>query len=229
MWLKVKDIMRKNVTTFRTDDQLEYILKTFAKEKITSAPVVEGKEFVGIVCMHRMIKYFSPTKFLGMWKRGKPIPTEALKKTIAIDIFKKHKTVCILNPEDELSNVLGKMSREQDSLPVVQNGKLVGIVQQGDIVRVFLKQLSAGEYPKKMDSTSKKSKGEICTELDTLLRIVDKKREISARKVGKEMGISTKTVEDMAECLHKHQLIELKYLFLRGAVLRSVEHENGEA
>jgi len=225
--------MRKKFTSFRADDKLDYILKVFAKKKIGSAPVLDGNEFVGMVCVHRMVKYFTAKEFAGMWSHNAEVDLDGLKKIIANDLAKEKKPGVILHPEELVGSVLKKISKEQDCVPVIdKKGKLVGIIRQEDLVNLFLKQcILSKECPvaKEGKKNAKASKKEMNTELDRLLEIVNEEEEISAGVVAKRMGISKKKIEEMAECLDRHHLIQLKYSFIRGAILRSVDHEQSQS
>lgn len=225
--MKVRDVMRKKFISFRADDKLDYVLEVLAQKKVNSAPVLDGGEFLGIVCVCNMVKYFTSKEFAGMWSSKKDLNTAGLKKIIAADLVKGSSHKIKLNPEDDLVKVLSKIGGKADCIPVIgQDGKLVGIVRNEDLINLFSKQIMLCDQigGTKKESGAKASKKEMITELDSLLEIVNEEGEISSGALAKRMGISKKRIEEMAECLGRHNLIVLRYSFLGGAILRSVDH-----
>jgi RNA-binding protein YhbY len=48
---------------------------------------------------------------------------------------------------------------------------------------------------------------------------------VSVKTITKELGITEKTVEKLAESLDRHHLIKLEYTFFKGAQLVRLKHE----
>ncbi len=218
----VKDIMRKKFLSFQADDRLKHIVKTFAEKKVCSAPVFEDGEFIGIVSEMRLLKYFMPKKFL-FWDSKKEIPVDKIKNIIAKDLVKK--PAFKLQPDQKVTDVVMRVSREHSCIPVMENKKIVGVVRKEDlVVKVLLEQFAkkAGE---KAAKGLKEKRGKMQTEVDNILRIVENEGESSAGGLAKELGISVKTVEALAESLERHHLIKIKYSWFGGMKLKRVEHE----
>jgi CBS domain-containing protein len=150
----VKEIMTKKVVTLKPEDTLKDMTLKFSEHDISGAPVVDSQgRLVGIVSENDIITtlekygkevkmvYLSPAlSMVGL--SFKETPTE--KKTeevfkevgeIAVAEMMKH-NVKTVGPEDNVRAVIdivasGKINR----VPVVKDGKLVGIVTRGDIIK----------------------------------------------------------------------------------------------
>ncbi len=214
--------MRTDFISFQSDDKLEHVVKTFAKERITSAPVFDSGEFIGVVSEIGIVKYFTPKRFLFLWKKDKPTPIEEIKKVTAGMLAKKSKIV--LRSNQELLSVLPYIVARPYCLPVIDKGKVVGIVTGDDIVNFFLKEFAKGEYKKELGEVTEEVTEEVGlkmdTEVDKILEIVKRERAVPATKIAKELGLSVKTVEKLGEILTKHHVIRVEYSFFKGAILK---------
>lgn len=114
------DIMTKRVVCVTPDTSISELTTLLAKHKISGAPVVEdlkSKRLVGIVTEADVL--------------AKP----AGAKTVA-DIMKKRVvTVSPDTPVEEIISILAK--RKIKRVPVVSEGKVVGIVSRADVVRAM--------------------------------------------------------------------------------------------
>lgn len=219
--MKIKDIMRNEFISFQADDNLEYIIDTFAKEHITSAPVFDNGEFIGILSDTEIVKYFMPAKFMFLWKKDKFKPIDEIKRVNAAELVKKPNM--ILKPETELANVLDKIAKKVEFIPVMEDNKLVGIVRGADIIGFFQKELAKGEYKKELIKGVEGAK--TATDIDMILDIIRERGEVPCSEISRNTGISVPTVEKLCEVLHKNHLVEMKFSFLRGVVVRRLEHE----
>lgn len=215
--------MRKEFVSFQADDTLEHILKTFAKNHITSAPVLDNVEFIGVVCDLGIAKHFTPKKFLGIWKKKKQTPMDEIRKVIAAKIAKKSRVY--LKPEQDLHSSLNKIIARPYCIPVLDKKKLVGIIRTEDLTRFFLKEIVKDEYKEALGEAEEVGES-IHTTMDKMLNIVNSTdKPITAKEIAKQMGISLKSVEKMGESLHEHHLIKMKYSFFKGAEFRRFKHE----
>lgn len=150
--MKVKDVMNKNVITCKPDDTVGYLSTLFKENHISGMPVVENGKVVGVVSETDLLKLFKTPEFSGeLWL---PSPLEVievpLRSLVRFEEFKKSleeaklkpvrsimkKTVHSISPEDSLEEASSRMVRYKvNRLPVVENGKLVGIVARSDIIR----------------------------------------------------------------------------------------------
>ncbi len=121
---KVKEIMASDVITITSDVDVVFAFEKLMENKISSLPVVEGDELIGIITAtdvgHNLIldKYELGTNVKEIMIT--PVVTVAPDNTIedAVNIMKDNVSSGILN-----------------QLPVVEDGKLVGIISDGDIIQ----------------------------------------------------------------------------------------------
>ncbi|MGH7764061.1 MAG: CBS domain-containing protein [Candidatus Dormibacteraceae bacterium] len=116
--IPVKEVMTRNVITFREETPLDEIASTLLSNRITGAPVVSGQgHVVGIV---------SETDVFS--KKGK----------VARDIMSSH--VISVSEDtgiDEAARLLiGERIRR---VPVIRGGKMVGLLSRSDVLDFFAK------------------------------------------------------------------------------------------
>ena len=224
--MKVRDIVNENYVTLQIDDSLEQILKKFVKGKVDSAPVFDDGEFVGVVCYKSILKYFKPKKFLFMWKRGEKRKMDGkVGKTLASKLV--YTNPLVLHPETDLESVIGKILNHPVCPVVMDKKRFVGLITSEDVINFFLRDLAKEEVTEKEDVGQKKDRKKLETDLDRIVNIVNERGAVSVKTISKELGITEKTVENLAESLDKHHLIELKYTLLKGAQLVRLNHEKG--
>ena len=125
---KVKEIMTTDVITTPSNVDVVNAFEELMEHKISAMPVVDDGELVGIITAtdlgHNLIldKYELGTDVKSIMI--KDVVTVPPENTIqeAIEIMQSHA------PD---SNILNQ-------LPVVKNGKLVGIISDGDIIKLIL-------------------------------------------------------------------------------------------
>jgi len=122
---KVKDIMTEDVITTTSDIDVVYAFEKLMKYKISSLPVVEDDKLIGIITAtdvgHNLI--------LDKYELGTSVEEIMITSVITI------------SPEDTLEKAIKIMKECVSSsgilnqLPVVEDGKLVGIISDGDIIQ----------------------------------------------------------------------------------------------
>ncbi len=156
---RVKDVMTKDVITFKPDDKISHVVETFREKKISGAPVVENNKVVGIISEADIIKLDTPVELpeveidplnplaifdlFSFWKTVKKIPEELKRRHELLlnghvkDVMSK-KPVTI-SPDTSISEA-AKIMRKNDfnRIPVVdREGKLMGIIARQDIIGVL--------------------------------------------------------------------------------------------
>jgi CBS domain-containing protein len=121
---KVKDIMTADVITTTSDVDVVNAFEKLMEYKISSLPVVENDELIGIITAtdvgHNLI--------LDKYELGTSV------KEIMIS------PVVTISPDDTIETA-GKLMKDTSSsgilnqLPVVEDGKLLGIISDGDIIQ----------------------------------------------------------------------------------------------
>jgi CBS domain-containing protein len=144
----VSEVMTREVITVRPDQKFEDVADLLAEHKIGAAPVVDGAGLVvGLLRDEDLIvsegNLHVPTwfNFLGA---EFPLPgqnkrfEEELKRMVAATVADLMETKFkVASPEDTIATVATQMhDSDVTHMPIVDtDGKLVGIVARGDIVR----------------------------------------------------------------------------------------------
>lgn len=154
VYMLVKNIMTKKVVTLKPDESLKEVALKFSEHNISGAPVVDDENHVvGILSetdimntlerSGREVKmvYLSPAlSMVGLSFKETPSDKKAeeiFKDVGDIKVSEMMKrNVKTVAPDDQVKAVIdivasGKINR----VPVVEDGKLVGIVTRGDIIR----------------------------------------------------------------------------------------------
>jgi CBS domain-containing protein len=150
--VKVKEIMKRKVICFSPNDSILKVAKVFSEKNISGAPVVENKKVVGIISETDIIKVIrlklpnaTPTAQLsflilnflkdafGFKKELKKISQLTVKNLMS-------KKVISISPEASIVEAAEMMEKyDVQRLPVVKNGKLVGIISRADLVKTLIK------------------------------------------------------------------------------------------
>lgn len=129
----VSQWMTKQVLAVEVFDSLGIARRIMAKHRINQLPVVEDEKLVGIVT-DRDVRDAYPTSI--MIDRGKEIDKFADSYTVEEVMTFNVMSVC---PETPLVTAVRLLRRHRiGSLPVVEEGKLVGIITRSDILDFIL-------------------------------------------------------------------------------------------
>lgn len=127
--LKVKQVMRKKVTTIKPDSTMNDVRRILRNNKISGIPVVDGDRLVGIVTIEDFVIYLLEFECKGMDEKVKNRMT---------------KNVVTVYSDEPIVQVVGKFEKTgYGRFPVVDrdNKKLVGIITKGDIIEGLLIKL----------------------------------------------------------------------------------------
>lgn len=126
--MKVKDVMTQDVVTVEPSEDVVFAFEKLMKHKISSLPVMNGEELIGIVTAtdlgHNLV--------LDKYELGTTVEQVMVNEVVYV------------HPDDDLATAVGKMhefgSDEGiiNQLVVLDDDKLVGILSDGDIIR-FIK------------------------------------------------------------------------------------------
>lgn len=129
--VKVRDLMTSNVIA--VDELLsiaELVEGYFFKYRYTSFPVVSGEELRGIITL----------------KVVKKLPREEWAYKQVRDIMSGVSSDAVLHPDESVVDALRKMTTEERRrLPVVEGGRLKGILARNDIMSLFKVKSDLGE------------------------------------------------------------------------------------
>ncbi|MEA2090535.1 MAG: CBS domain-containing protein [Thermoproteota archaeon] len=121
MSLQVEDVMIKDVITVDADSTVKDAAKIMNRFEIGSLIVVKDSKAVGIMTERDVLKRVVAV-------------AEKPEKTLVEDVMSK--PLIVVEPEMELEDAVKLMFKMKiKKLPVVKNGKLVGLVSLTDIAR----------------------------------------------------------------------------------------------
>jgi CBS domain-containing protein len=149
--MKVRDVMNVKPITVQAQDPVSEAARLLRENKVSGLPVLDGEKLVGVVSESDLLRLLSVEEDEGgLWL---PSPFEVFevpfrdlvkweKMHVAIDEIPKKKVGMVMSrnlhevgPDDEIEEAAGIMTRHRiNRLPVVEEGRLVGIVTRGDII-----------------------------------------------------------------------------------------------
>ena len=147
--LKAKDIMTREVITASPEMKVAEVVKILLERRINGLPVVDEEgELVGIICQSDLIvqqkKIPLPSiftlldSFIPISSR-KNIDSEIEKIAAATVAQAMTRDTVTADPETSVEEIATLMvEKSYHTLPVVQGGKLVGIVGKEDVLRTLI-------------------------------------------------------------------------------------------
>jgi acetoin utilization protein AcuB len=138
--MRIKDVMTKNPITVDSETLVLDAQKIMQENNIRRLPVVDKGKLVGIVTKHDLLQASpSPATSLSIHELNYLLARMKVK-----DIMKKNPMT--LSPDTPFEEAL-KIGQDKKigSFPVVENGKLVGIATESDIVRFLTHALGIRE------------------------------------------------------------------------------------
>jgi CBS domain-containing protein len=147
--LKVKDIMTREVKTVSPETEITQAAKLLLSERINGVPVLnQAGELVGILCQSDLIAqqkgipipslftlldgYIPLTRFNRLDKEVEKIAATTVDHAMTSDPV-------TVNSTTDIEKVAALMvEKNYHTLPVVDDGKLVGIVGKEDVLRTLL-------------------------------------------------------------------------------------------
>ncbi len=137
----VRASMTENPTTIAANASVTEAAKLMASENVGSLPVVEGDQLVGIVTDRDLV--------VQVVARGDDPDSVRVS-----DIYSEKPVVA--SPDEPFDEALKRMASEQvRRLPVVSDGRLVGILAQADVAREALAE-STGQMVEQISEEESK-------------------------------------------------------------------------
>jgi CBS domain protein len=131
----VSQIMSKELVTLTPDQSLYEAERLFKKHRIRHIPVVEGDKLIGIVSYSDLLRI----SFADMTDGEEEVTSVVYDMyTIPQIMAKTPLTVTADTSIKEVAEILAAQSFH--SIPVVDNGKLVGLVTTTDLIKYLLEQ-----------------------------------------------------------------------------------------
>lgn len=159
--MRAGDVMTREVATVAPDTTVNKVVEAMMNRHISAVPVVdEAGRVVGIVSEGDLVRRqeLGTDKHPSWWLRLIRAPEDRAR-----DYLKSHgvyardvmtKEVATVSEDTELSDVADLLETKQiKRVPVLQDGKLVGIVSRADIIRGLAAHKAPLPAPSKDDTT----------------------------------------------------------------------------
>ncbi|MCF8051801.1 MAG: CBS domain-containing protein [Desulfobacterales bacterium] len=147
--IRVRDLMTVDVITFTPDTEISKAAKVLLENRINGAPVVdENRRLLGILCQSDLIaqqkRFPVPTLFTILdgyipLSSTRQIERE-VRKIAALTVSEAMTPDPVtVDPDTDLEKVAGLMvDKNLHTLPVVEGGRLVGIIGKEDVLKTLL-------------------------------------------------------------------------------------------
>jgi acetoin utilization protein AcuB len=161
--MKVGDIMSTNVVTVTEDTLVNDAKKIMEAHRIRRLPVMKKDKLVGLVTKHMLLEAApSPATSLNIWELNYLLS----KMTVKEIMVKKPFTISPDMPVEEALQ-LGQ-DKGFGAFPVVEDGRVAGVVTESDIVRMMTRVLGVKEKGKRIDIRASNKFGNMKKIMDVL-------------------------------------------------------------
>lgn len=145
--MKVKDIMIKDVRSLSPDASAKDALYKILNQHISGLPVIDGNgKLVGMFTEKDVLSHILPSyvEQVGKFMYGET-PKAVVNKLLILDKIKvkdiMRKEVVTISPEAPLAEAARIiLTQKARRVPVVEGGKVIGIIAREDILREFAKE-----------------------------------------------------------------------------------------
>ena len=143
--MRIRDIMSTNVVTVTEDTLVNDAKKIMEAHKIRRLPVMKKDKLVGLVTKHMLLEAApSPATSLSIWELHYLLSKMTVKEIMVKNPF-------TISPDMPVEEAL-QLGQDKGfgAFPVVEDGRLVGVVTESDIVRVMTRVLGVKEKGKRI-------------------------------------------------------------------------------
>lgn len=152
----VGERMSRPVITVTPDEPITEVLAMFKKERIRRAPVMKEGKLVGIVSERDLLNASpSSATSLSVWELNYLISKVKVKNVMT----KKVITVDKDTPIEEAARIMA--DQKIGGLPVTSAGKVVGIITETDLFKIFLELMGARQKALRVTATIPEKPGEL--------------------------------------------------------------------
>ena len=121
MGKSIRELMSSNPCAIEADKPVAYAAKMMKEEDVGLAPVVEGDRLVGTLTDRDIV--------VRVVAEGKNPEEVSVREVASTDVV-------TIDPQQDLAEALQLMASKQvRRLPVVEDGRLVGVIAQADVAR----------------------------------------------------------------------------------------------
>lgn len=146
--MKVRDRMSTGVKTITLGTSLSEAMAIMNDSSVRRLPIVEKDQVIGIVTRSDLNKA-GPSVATSLSKNE---INYLLAKATIKDIVPKHQEVITIDPDSYIETAAKLMRRYKISgLPVVENGRLIGIITETDIFDAFVDILGVRTHHSRID------------------------------------------------------------------------------
>jgi len=167
--MRIRDLMSTNVVTVTEDTSIHDARKIMDAHKIRRLPVMKKDKLVGLVTKHMLLEAApSPATSLSIHELHYLLARMTVKEIMV----KKPYTISPDMPAEEALQV--GQEKGYGAFPVMEDGRLVGIVTESDIVRLMTRVLGVQEKGKRIEIKSSKDFGN----MKRIMEILDKHKTV---------------------------------------------------
>jgi len=167
--MKIRDLMSTNVVTVSEDSSIHNAKKIMDAHKIRRLPVMKKDKLVGLVTKHMLLEASpSPATSLSIHE----LHYLLAKMTVKDIMVKNPYTISPDMPAEEALQVGQEMG--YGAFPVMEDGRLVGMVTESDIVRLMTRVLGVREKGRRIDIKGFKDFGD----MKRIMEILDEHKTI---------------------------------------------------
>ena len=133
--LKVKDVMTAGVVVAEKSNNLMQVMEFFTRNNIHHLPVGDKLNISGIISLKDVVRFMNEHL-----KKGETISSAALNNEFSLeDVMTKNPTT--IDAEASIDDALKILATSKfQAIPVLQDGKICGIVTNKDMVRAYTKE-----------------------------------------------------------------------------------------
>jgi len=167
--MRIRDFMSTNVVAVDEKTSIHDAKKIMDAHKIRRLPVMKKDKLVGLITKHMLLEASpSPATSLSIHELH-----YLLAKTTVKDIMVK--TPYTISPDTPAEEAL-QLGQEMGygAFPVVEEGRLIGVVTESDIVRLMTRVLGVREKGKRIDIKANKEFGN----MQRIMKILDEHKTI---------------------------------------------------
>ncbi len=136
----VGERMSHPVISVSPDTSIHDAVALFKKEHIRRAPVIQSGKMVGIISEKDLLNASpSPVTSLSVWEMNYLLSKVTVKQVMT----KKVKTVDVTTPIEEAARIMA--DNKFGGMPVLRSGKVVGMITETDLFKIFLELMGARE------------------------------------------------------------------------------------
>lgn len=152
----VGERMSRPVISVTPDDPINDVLAMFRKEHIRRAPVIKKGKLVGIVSETDLLNASpSDVSTLSIWEMNYLLSKVTVKRVMS----KKVITVNVDTPIEEAARTMA--DNKIGGLPVTNNGKVVGMITETDLFKIFFELMGARQKATRVTALVEDKRGEL--------------------------------------------------------------------